>query len=88
MNERLRNEELSSDPAWPKVPFPTKQECNSCVRQVNENNDATEFDENEVYNYLKEYYDLHKTSPKSSTGVHQQYSFMILLCSLLMIVRF
>ncbi|CAF1263111.1 unnamed protein product [Adineta ricciae] len=88
VNERLRNEELSSDPAWPKVPFPTKQECNTCVRQVDENNDATEFDENEVYNYLKEYYDIQKTSSKSSTIVHEQYSLMILLFSLLTIVRF
>ena len=88
MNERLRNEELSSDPAWPKVPFPTKQECNTCVRQVDANNDATEFDENEVYNYLKEYYDIQKTSSKSSIAVHQQYSLKILLFSLLIIVRF
>lgn len=67
-NRRLRNEETSSDPAWPKVPFPTKEQCSSCVRQVDENNDAIEFDENETFQYLKSYYSLQNIAAKKSSG--------------------
>ncbi|UJR33827.1 hypothetical protein I4U23_021251 [Adineta vaga] len=88
VNQRLRHEELSSDPSWPKVPFPTKQECNSCVRQVDENNNAIEFDDTEVYNYFKDYYNLHKISARNNRSIHQQYSYIILFFSLLMIYHF
>ncbi|CAF1153829.1 unnamed protein product [Adineta steineri] len=89
VNKRLRDDELTNDPAWPKVPFPTKQECNSCVRQVDENNDAVEYDENETYNYLKDYYNLHKISEKKSAAIHYRYNqFVLLLSSLIVFFRF
>jgi hypothetical protein len=58
VNQRLRSEEYSNDPNWPKIPFPTKQQCNSCVQQVDENGDAMEYNEKEVYQYFKEFYYL------------------------------
>lgn len=83
VNRRLRNEETSSDPAWPKVPFPTKEECSSCVRQVDENNDAIEFDENETFQYLKSYYSFQNVAAKKSNGHrHESRSSFILSFSI------
>ncbi|CAF0878512.1 unnamed protein product [Rotaria sordida] len=84
VNKRLRGEQISNDPAWPKVPFPTKEQCNSCVREIDENNDALEYDENETYNYLKDYYDLQNItnqknlSTKTNTATNRQYNHLLL----------
>ena len=70
VNKRLRNEELTNDPAWPKVPFPTKEQCDSCVRQVDENGDAKEFDENETYKFLKNSYSFQSTARQKNAAIH------------------
>ncbi len=86
VNQRLRGEEISNDPAWPKVPFPSKEQCNSCVRQVDENDDALEYDENETYNYLKNYYNLKNISSKKGGAMKQLYNYSLLLFSLMLFV--
>jgi thiol oxidase len=78
VNKRLQDEDSSNDPAWPKVQFPTKEQCNSCVRKVDENNDAIEYDENETYNFLKNYYSV-QISGKKNTAINQQYNRLLLL---------
>jgi len=88
VNKRLRDEELTNDPAWPKIPFPSKRECDSCVRQVDENDDALEYDENETYNYLKEYYNIKNLSSKQNTATYQRYNHLLVLFSLLFFCRF
>jgi len=62
VNKRLRYQEYSTDPNWPKVPFPTKQQCNSCVQQIDENGDTLEYDENEIYKFLKGFYYLQNSA--------------------------
>lgn len=79
VNKRLRGDELLNDPDWPKVPFPTKEQCNSCVQQVDENKDAAEYNENETYNYLKDYYNLQSTSSKTNAAIKQHYNQLVLL---------
>ncbi|CAF4768826.1 unnamed protein product [Rotaria sp. Silwood1] len=85
VNKRLQHEQMSNDPAWPKVQFPTKQQCNSCVLQIDENNDALEYDENETYNYLKDYYNLQNItnqkvlSNKTNTATNRQYNHLLLI---------
>jgi hypothetical protein len=79
VNKRLRVDELTNDPSWPKVPFPTKEQCNSCVRQVDENYDAVEYDENETYNYLKNYYNLKNVSSKKNTATNLRYNHLLSL---------
>jgi hypothetical protein len=88
VNKRLRYEELTNDPAWPKIPFPSKRECDSCVRQVDENDDALEYDENETYNYFKEYYNIKNLSTKQNTATYQRYNHLLFLFSLLFFCRF
>jgi hypothetical protein len=86
VNKRLRGEELLNDPAWPKVPFPTKEQCNSCVLQVDENDDAIEYDENETYNYLKNYYNLQNTASKTNTAINQRYNHLVLFPLMLFVI--
>lgn len=86
VNKRLRHEETSSDPAWPKVPFPTKEQCPKCVLQVDENGDATDYDENETYNYLKDYYQLQPIAAKKSSGINQVSSSSFVFLSLIVSV--
>jgi hypothetical protein len=73
VNKRLEGNEISNDPAWPKVPFPTKQQCNSCVTQIDENGESLEFDENETYKYFKEFYSL------KNIALRQKYNHLFLL---------
>jgi hypothetical protein len=58
VNQRLRYDTYTNDPNWPKVPFPTKQQCEICVQQIDENGDAIEFNQNEIYKFFKEFYYL------------------------------
>lgn len=78
VNQRLRYEEITNDPAWPKVPFPNKDQCNSCVEQVDENGDAKEYNENETYKYLKTYYYLHGTSRQKNSAMSSRSNRFVL----------
>ncbi|CAF2070690.1 unnamed protein product [Rotaria magnacalcarata] len=68
VNKALRGEVESNDPVWPKVPYPIKQQCGSCVLRVDENGEALEYDENETYNYLKDFYNLQNLSNQKTTA--------------------
>ena len=81
MNQRLRYEEYSNDPNWPKVPFPTKQQCETCVQQIDANGDALEFNKAEVYNYFKQFYYL-----PNSAG-NEKYSFAVLFSFVLFVLN-
>ncbi|CAF5131269.1 unnamed protein product [Rotaria sp. Silwood1] len=48
VNKRLRYENDSNDPNWPKIPFPNQQQCNKCIEKLDENDDALEYNENEI----------------------------------------
>ena len=76
VNERVRDDETSADPRWPKVPFPTERECHACVRQIDSNGDALEHDDDETYKYLKEYYNLQMIAEKKSSNAHRPYSYV------------
>ena len=80
VNERLRYDNITNDPAWPKVPFPTKQQCNSCVRNVDQHGDAMEYDENEVYKYFRNFY----TPNNAATA--QSYARLSFVCFSLLLV--
>ncbi|CAF1218213.1 unnamed protein product [Rotaria sordida] len=73
VNQRLRYDVISNDPVWPKVPFPTKQQCHLCVVKIDEKGDALEYDENETYNYLKRFYQL------TNKADNQNYNHALLL---------
>ena len=79
VNERVRSDETSADPLWPKVPFPTERECHACVRQIDSSGDALEHDEDETYTYLKEYYNLQMISGKKSSDAHRPYNYVSIL---------
>lgn len=85
VNKRLRGEEVSNDPAWPKVQFPTKEQCSACVLRVDENNEVIEYDENETYNYLRNFYNMQNlsiqnvVSTKSNSAMKWQFNHLYLL---------
>ena len=83
VNQRLRHDETSTDPAWPKVPFPTQQECNSCVRQVDSQGDAIDYDDEQTYEYLKSYYDPQNIIVKKSTAHRQENARWLFIISLI-----
>ena len=58
VNQRLRYETKSNDLLWPKVPFPQRTQCYSCVIDIDQNGDAIQYNEDEVYRYLKEFYNV------------------------------
>ena len=84
VNKRLRFEETSTDPSWPKVPFPTKDQCNVCVLETNDDGDATVFDEKETYKYLKEFYTLQsKVITNGGTTIRMYISVLLIIVVLL-----
>ncbi|XP_023762861.2 sulfhydryl oxidase 2 [Lactuca sativa] len=61
VNERLMKTESllgTGDPKFPKIPFPPTQLCPSCYskNQTNENNSSINWDHNEVFKFLLDYY--------------------------------
>ncbi len=50
------------------MPFPTKEQCHSCVQQIDENGDAIEYNQDEVYNYFKEFYYLQNSARNSQSN--------------------
>lgn len=70
VNKRLRYENYTNDPYWPKVPFPTKQQCHQCVQKTDDNGDAMEYNESATYVFFKEFYHLnHSTTIPSCDQV-------------------
>ncbi|CAF1145308.1 unnamed protein product [Rotaria sp. Silwood1] len=59
VNKRLRYENDSNDPNWPKIPFPNQQQCNKCIEKLDENDDALEYNENEI-NFISIKFNYHK----------------------------
>ncbi|CAF1215251.1 unnamed protein product [Adineta steineri] len=78
VNKRLRYEEYTNDPNWPKVPFPTKEQCNLCAQQIDENGDAREYNENETYKFLKEFYSLNNSMRIQTYNLILLFSIVIL----------
>ena len=81
MNARLRYENLTNDPAWPKIPFPSRSQCSSCVRRVDVNGDASEYDEQQVIGYLNEFYSF------STGAINERLNQLLLLCFSLLLFR-
>ncbi|UJR13479.1 hypothetical protein I4U23_000493 [Adineta vaga] len=81
VNKRLRYENYTNDPDWPKVPFPTKQQCNQCVQQTDENGDVIEYNSKETYQFLKEFYYLNHS--KGIDKSNRMLLFLIILINIL-----
>lgn len=62
VNERLMKDEASlgtADPEFPKIIWPPKQLCSSCHRSDSRRNDGSiniDWDQDEVFKFLKQYY--------------------------------
>ncbi|CAF1174769.1 unnamed protein product [Rotaria sordida] len=83
VNKRLRYENDSNDPDWPKVPFPTKQQCNLCVEKLDENGDGLEYNENEVYHFLKGFY-YFTNSVRNQSYNHVLLVFIVIISRLVL----
>ncbi|KAF3432231.1 hypothetical protein FNV43_RR26970 [Rhamnella rubrinervis] len=59
VNERLMKEEESlgtGDPKFPKMIWPPKQLCPTCIRSRNQRNNEIDWDQDEVFKFLISYY--------------------------------
>ncbi|KAH1035775.1 hypothetical protein GYH30_055652 [Glycine max] len=59
VNERLMKEEASlgtADPKFPKTIWPPKQLCSSCYVSVDQRNNKIEWNQDEVFKFLADYY--------------------------------
>ncbi|ONI31600.1 hypothetical protein PRUPE_1G321800 [Prunus persica] len=73
VNERLIKEEASlgtADPKFPKMIWPLRQFCPSCYLSRSQKNDGIEWDQDEVFKFLKEYYGKTLVSLYKDKGIN------------------
>lgn len=59
VNERLSKEEAilqTGDPKFPKMIWPPKQLCSSCRQSQSQGNNGIQWDQDEVFKFLTDYY--------------------------------
>ncbi|CAK8533052.1 unnamed protein product [Lathyrus sativus] len=72
VNERLRKEEASigtGDPKFPKTVWPPKQLCSSCYLDYDQTSNKIEWNQDEVYRTLRNYYGKTLVSLYKENGI-------------------